>query len=365
MPGTEEGLIVRTEHLTDEMLLIDVGHTTIVSDHPEHMGGHGKGPTPGELVKGALAASAALEIGRMIERDGLAVESLGVACSTGFETVRRDEGPMPSTTMLDNFQLHVALVGNLDADQVSAIENAAGNCAVARALSAGIGIEERDTFKQEPAKRASRATSHLIEQMYANRPAPGEKVVQPVNTQTAVKAEYLGDGRALLKWSKTVYLAEEKREEGQVPNGAQPELLLLAGLSACTSVFVARAAAMVGADAEVRVVSTGVIDPASDRVRIVKTLEVTGELSEDQKHTLAYFGDNCAIGETLRRKARIAVTVDLIEPAGGAGVGAVLSAMGTDARKIDSHFEEIVCDDGSCCVPDLDVPASPEADRAS
>lgn len=362
MAEFESGLIVRTEHLTDEMLLVDVGHTTFVSDHPESMGGHGKGPNPGEMIKGALAASAALEIGRMIETDSLAVESVGVACSTGFETQRRDEGPLPSSTTLANFQLNIALVGTLDAEQIAAIERAARNCPVARALAAGAAIEERDVFRQEPARRAARATSDLIVRMRENRPDPGQKIVQPVNTQTAVKAEYLGNGRALLKWSTSVYLAEQGGQDGQKTHGGPPELLLLAGLSACTSVFVARAAAMVQADAEVRVVSTGALDPASGVARIVKTLEVTGDLNEEQKQTLAHFGDNCAIGETLRRQALIGVTVDVIAAARTSGPGSVLSAMGADARKIASHFDGIVCDDGACCVPDLDAAATTRAD---
>lgn len=358
----EGELIVRTEHLTDEMLLVDVGHTTFVSDHPESMGGSGKGPNPGEMIKGALASSAALAIGRLIEEEGIAVESLGVACSTGFETRRLEEGPLPSSTTLANFQLHIALAGALDAGQIAAIESAARNSPVARALAAGVAIEERDIFKREPAKRAARATAHLIERMHAGRPEPGQKVVQPVNTKTAVKAEYLGNGRALLKWSSTVYLAEESRDATGKTNGAPPETLLLAGLSACTSVFVARAAAMVQADAEVRVFSAGGLDPASGTVRIVKTLEVTGDLDDDQRRTLAHFGDNCAIGETLRRKADIGVTIDLIEPASGQAAGAALSAMGTDAKKIDSYFDGIVCDDGACCVPDLDASAMTKAD---
>lgn len=351
-------LTVRTEHLTGEMLLIDIGHTMIISDHPEFMGGQGKGPNPGELIKGAVASSAAIHLGRMFEREGLSVQSFSVACSTGFETVRREEGPLPSSTTLSNFQVHVAVVGDLDDAAIGKIESAVHDCPVAKALAAGIGIEECNVFTPNAATRAARASSHLVEQMHARRPDAGQKLVQPVNTLTGVRADYLGGGRALLKWSNTAYQVEVEREDGQKTNGAPPEKLLLAGLCACTSVFVARAAAVAGADAEVRVVASGSFDAASGDFSIVKTLEVTGILDEDQKRTMAFFGENCAIGETLRRKAEINVAVERIAPSDPTMAGLSLSAMDADAVSIARRFDAVVCDDGTCCVPDVSAVAA-------
>ena len=354
MSSTQNAMIVRTEHLVGEMLLVDLGHTTLVSDHPEYMGGQGKGPTPGEFVKGALASSAAIGIGQAIERGGLAVRSFSVACSTGFETERKDEGPLPSVTTLANFQLHIALVGALDEAQVATVEAAARTCDVARLLAGGIDIEERNVFRPEAASRPARATTHLIDQMHERRPRAGEKVVQPVNRQTGVRANYLGDGRSLLQWARTTYVARQGHADLGYADGASPELLLLAGLSACTSVFVSRAAAVTKADAEVRVITTGGSDPTSGEFRISKTLEVIGELSDSQKDTMEFFGDNCAIGETLRRKAQISVFVEQVAST-ASDLSAGLSVAPSDAQILAGRLDEVVCDDGSCCVPDVDA----------
>lgn len=354
MSDSPPQLIVRTEHLAGEMLLIDLGNTTIVSDHPEHMGGTGKGPNPGELIKGALASSAVLAIDAAITREGLPVQAVSVACSTGFHTARREEGLLPALTTLTNFELHVAIAGGLDQAGLRAVETAVLGCGVAQALAAGIRIDEHDEFRRETASHPARATTHLLQGTAANRPATDQAVIRPADKATAVKAEWIGDGRALLHWSRTVHLAETERGEGRRSHGSAPEVLLLAGLSACTSVFVARSAALEQVQAEVRVVARGNLNPVTGALAIDKALEVTGQMRPEQEATLAYFGANCAVGESLRRPQRIAVTVEQIAPENHA-------APASQATALAAQLDGLDCDDGACCVPDLSAKATTEA----
>jgi len=357
MTITDSALNVRTEHLDGEMLLVDLGHAAIVSDHPESMGGTGKGPTPGEFIKGSLAASAAIAVGQAIERQALAVRSFSVACSTGIETRRRPDGPLTSTTTLSDFQVHVALIGSLDEAQLAAVEEAVRTCPVATALSAGVEIEERDVFLPRSADRPARATTHLIESMRKARPTSDEPVVLPPNLQTQVTADYLGNGRVLVTWARATYVVGASPSVAGREVQASPEALLLAGLSACTSVFVARAAADTKADAEVRVHSCGTIDAATGAMQIVKTLEVTGDVTAEQQETMTIFGDNCAIGETLRKRAQISIHLRQVPSGEEAAQSSSAGALGADAQALADQFADIECDDGSCCVPDLQAMA--------
>jgi uncharacterized OsmC-like protein len=347
----QTNLSVSSEHFGSELLLIDLGHGIIVSDHPKWMNGTGKGPNPGELLKGALASSAVLAIGKAASCEGIALRHLAVGCGSDTRTERREDGPLPSTTTLSTFVLRVAVAGDLTPAQVARIEQIAMTCPVARALGNEVAIEERNVFDSSPARRDARGTTHLLKQMAAGRPGTGEVRVIPPEQGTRVFAEYLGAGQALVKWSESAYLVEDPEVAGERPlHGTQPEALLLAALAACTSVFVARSAALAEAAAEVRVECWGSFTERSEEsdkpaVRIEKTLRVTGELDEKQRELLSFFGDNCAIGETLKRRATLDVRAELV----GSGPASDRDALAAGAEE---YLQAAICDDGSCCLPE-------------
>lgn len=346
---SETRLTVCTEHLAGEMLLLDLGHVAIVSDHPEAMGGSGKGPTPGELVKGALAASAALEIGRLADRGELQGASFGVACSSGTETRRLANEHLPGSTVLAAFEVHVALAGEADEDLRRRIAESAAQCPVARLIRSGTRIRETNRFEHRPARRPAHGSAHLIRTMKESLPEPGEVAVRPPNRATATSAEYIGSGRVLLKFGGCTCIVEDGARDSRDRPIIRPEALVLGGLSACTSVFAARAAAMTGAVAEIRIAcETGIGDGSPDMAGIDKALSVTGQLDEQQRAVIASFADNCAIGETLRRPSQITVRVDLVP----AGESLALSDATLASRRIEEHLDATSCDDASCCVPE-------------
>lgn len=347
--ASETRLTVSTEHLAGEMLLLDLGHVAIVSDHPEALGGSGKGPTPGELVKGALAASAALEIGRLADRGELQGASFGVACSSETETRRLANEHLPGSTILAGFEVHVALSGEADEDLRRGIAESAAQCPVARLIRSGIRIRETNRFEHRPARRPAHGSAHLIRTMKESLPEPGEVAVRPPNRATATSAGYLGSGRALLKFGGCTCIVEDRARESRDRPVIRPEALLLGGLSACTSVFAARAAAMTSAVAEIRITCETVMEDGSpDIASIDKSLSVTGELDEQQKAIIATFADNCAIGETLRRPSEITVRVDFVP----AGESLAITDGTLAARRIEEHLDAAACDDASCCVPE-------------
>lgn len=295
---------VRTEHIGGELLLVDFAGFAILSDHPEAMGGTRRGPMPGELLKGALAASAVFAA---VEA-GLAPGGIKVACGSDTATERRENGPLPSLTVLSRFVVAVAR------EQDEALEAAIRNCPVARLLTGEVAMTERNVFLAAERRRDARSTTLLIDGMRASRPAVGETRIGQAEQSSQVTAEYIGEGRVLLRWARTSFIVDRE--------AVTPEELLLAALCACTSVFSARAAAMVDAGAEIAVTCSG--DFGGPVPRIEKSVAFTGDFDDRQREVLGYCADNCAIGETMRRQARLDVTFD--------------------------RALSMTCDDGTCCV---------------
>lgn len=295
---------VRTEHIGGELVLVDFAGFAILSDHPEAMGGTGRGPMPGELLKGALAASAVFA---MVDA-GIAPEGIKAACGSDTATERREDGPLPSLTVLSRFVLAVA--GEWD----EAIETAIRDCPVARILTGEVAMTERNAFYSAERVRDARSTTFLIDGMRANLPATGETLVRNAAQSARVTAEHIGESGVLLRWARTSFVVDREV--------VTPEELVLAALCACTSVFSARSAAIVDAGVEISVACSGEFDGPVPRID--KTVGFTGAFDDRQREVLGYCADNCAIGETLRRPARLDVTF-----------GRALS---------------MICDDGACCV---------------
>ena len=312
---------VRTEHIGNELLLVDFDGFAILSDHPERMGGTGRGPMPGELLKGALAASAVLAAADAARAEGISIDRIKVACGSETTTERREDGPLPSLTVLTGFTLAIA-AGDLTEPQAQRLEAAARSCPVAGVLTGEVAMIERNDFRATEIGRDARSTTFLIDSMKAHRPAAGETVVRKAEEVSQVTAEDIGEGRVLLRWGRSSFVAGR----AGVPGAVTPEELVLAALCACTSVFSARSGAMVDAGLEIRVACAGDFDASP--VRMEKAVEFAGTFDAAQREVLAYCADNCAIGETLRRKARLQVVVE----------------------RAGLDVPGVVCDDGACCV---------------
>jgi putative redox protein len=112
-------------------VLVGAGGARFVADQPVDGGGLGLGPTPHELVSGALAACISQTLRLYATRK---------AWPLGAVYVEVRHARDPSLTPADAFQAHVALSGPLSADQTARLMELAGRCPVHRLLAAGARI---------------------------------------------------------------------------------------------------------------------------------------------------------------------------------------------------------------------------------
>ena len=295
---------VASEHLRDEVVLVDLGHTTIVSDHPAGMGGARRGPMPGELMKAAISSSIAVAIGRdAAERHDLPIETVAVH-TTSVTAWEQLDGPLRTLTYLPKFTTRIVVAGALEPDHLAIIQRYAAGCGVVQTMGNGVDIDEANAFRSAAGVvRDSRGNNEVIEHFFSSPPLPGEKRITPGTPGSGVAAQYLGDGRALVYWARTGYLVDDSPADASQRLGPRPEELLLASLCACTCVFTARAASLVASPVEIRVVASGLVD-GSRITSMTKKLEVTGALADEQQQTLAFFADHCSLGETLAAARR-------------------------------------------------------------
>jgi putative redox protein len=110
------------------------GHT-VVSDEPGSLGGEDQGPTPQELLAGALAACTAITLRMYAGRKGWDLEGLEVVVES--EPGERDAcGP---------FTVVLSLPKELTDEQIRRLRVIAGKCPVRRTLAApeACVVEER------------------------------------------------------------------------------------------------------------------------------------------------------------------------------------------------------------------------------
>jgi uncharacterized OsmC-like protein len=114
----------------------------LLVDHPFGVGGTGEGPSPGELLLGALAACTSVYIGRNAQRYGVPVESVYVGVS--FETAHEPtDGPLPSVSFLDRIVKRVEVRGPLTDEQLEMVKFWAERCAIGETLRRGVHLDER------------------------------------------------------------------------------------------------------------------------------------------------------------------------------------------------------------------------------
>lgn len=332
---------IRTQHIDGEALLIDLGRSAILSDHPHRFGGSDKGPMPGDLMKGALASSAALALGAAADRGELPISAIAVRCSStlAYEDV---DGPLQTLIYVPDFVLNVAVTGELDDSQIAAASRIVLGTRIARALAADLDVDETNVFiSGDAARRPVGAMAILAETRGSIDPGRTPDQQSPAGATV----EYIGNGRALISWANTscVVTADGVEAAGSV---GDPEGLLLASLAACTTVYTSRAAAKSGAKVDLTVFCEGSLGGDGNRSgRITKRLEIGGNVSPEQREAIAFSSDHCALGETLRRSARLSVNIHC--SSGGAGSA---SALGTTQERM-AQIAAADCDDGACCVP--------------
>ena len=115
------------------------GHTLTV-DEPADAGGADGGPTPYELLLGALGACTAITVRMYAERRGWPLE--GVEVTLGHSRVHAQdcEDCADRDAMLDRIEKHVVLSGPLSDEQRTRLLEIADRCPVQKTLSGQLRI---------------------------------------------------------------------------------------------------------------------------------------------------------------------------------------------------------------------------------
>ena len=114
---------------------IDMRGGTIIADEPVEAGGLGSGPTPYELLSGALAACTAMTLRLYAERKGWTLPPFSVAAAHAIVPAGADGAPPR-----DLFTRNIAFEGPLDGEMEAKLLSIADKCPVHRTLMRGFEI---------------------------------------------------------------------------------------------------------------------------------------------------------------------------------------------------------------------------------
>jgi putative redox protein len=120
-------------------MLFTSGQHALVADEPPDRGGDGLGPTPFELLLGALGGCTAVTLQMYAANKGwdLAAITVQVTRDRHHEHEETDEGPM-----IEDIHVEIRMQGDLDAAQRRRLLEIAGHCPVNRALLGAARITE-------------------------------------------------------------------------------------------------------------------------------------------------------------------------------------------------------------------------------
>ena len=146
---------------------------------------------------------------------------------------------------------------------------------------------------------------------FTKAPAPGEVVVAEVGFGRYAQVVY--DGKHRLT-------ADEPEEEGGLDTGPSPYRLLLAALGACTSITLRMYAErkkwpLRGVAVRLRHSKSHAKDSAGAEKQgakidhIEREIELTGDLSEEQRGRLLEIANKCPVHQTLERANEVVTTL--------------------------------------------------------
>jgi putative redox protein len=133
--GPDHGVIARATGRGRFQAEIQVRGGTILADEPVEAGGLGTGPTPYELLSGALAACTAMTLRLYAERKGWTLPPHSVAAAHRIVPAGAD-----GTPPRDLFTRNIAFEGPLDGEILEKLLAIADKCPVHRTLMRGFEI---------------------------------------------------------------------------------------------------------------------------------------------------------------------------------------------------------------------------------
>lgn len=121
---------------------IDVRGRTLVADEPAELGGQDEGPSPYELLLGALGACTAMTITMYAKRKGWPLQGVTVELESDRVHARDCAQCETEEGYLDRIQLRIAVDGPLHEDQRVRLEEIARRCPVRKTLTSEVWIED-------------------------------------------------------------------------------------------------------------------------------------------------------------------------------------------------------------------------------
>jgi uncharacterized OsmC-like protein len=121
---------------------IVIGDRTLVADEPTELGGTDEGPTPYELLLGALGACTAMTVTMYARRKGWPLTGVTVELendrihASDCETCETQEG------YLDRIHVRIGVDGPLHEEQRARLEEIARKCPVHKTLTGELRVDE-------------------------------------------------------------------------------------------------------------------------------------------------------------------------------------------------------------------------------
>jgi uncharacterized OsmC-like protein len=341
---------VECTHLQEELMRVRFAHSQLISDHPKEWGGTDTGPAPGEMILMALASASALAGRKYAAQRNLDISQLGARANMasvqeGLPDEIKDVA-LPHLTYAERFWRLLEVQGRLSEGERDALLQAMADNGVAKTIRDGLRLDEHVVYHGARGGRAAHGCNQVLKGRVPL--APGERRVAGSAGDWRVSA-FAADGRTCLvraAGSMSVVGSEIADRRGPVP-----EELLLGGLAACTTIYVARNAMFHGIPLEsvsVRVraeVPQAIEQPIT---QVEKIAELVGDFTEDERTKLESFAAYCAFGITLKRGTPITDSAMVDQSSSALSAISVTDAFDRAAPVPD---DPAFCSDGSCCMP--------------
>lgn len=132
---------------------VSIRQTAILADEPISVGGGAAGPSPYELLSGALAACTSMTVRLYAERKGWPLADITVrVCHSRTNAIQPDV-----------FSREITLHGPLDAEQHARLLEIADRCPVHQTLTRGARVETREPGQPPPLPQPEPADQHGLD----------------------------------------------------------------------------------------------------------------------------------------------------------------------------------------------------------
>ncbi len=147
---TRSGVVVRLTSGSGFTTEIMANGHTIIADEPAAVGGSNEGPTPYDLLVGALGACTAMTLSMYAKRKGWPLTEVMVALAHSRVHAEDEARCENEPVRLDRVEREIILEGPLDDEQRARLLEIADRCPVHRTLDAGVivvpsGVVARDS----------------------------------------------------------------------------------------------------------------------------------------------------------------------------------------------------------------------------